>query len=320
MKNLLDGVIMPILAFVESVKNWYQVDEGVCDVTDISKKEANLRGTWDVIGKLMKKMGFLVTTASFVTWFVEPAYLPEVMASLYLATILIICYENRKKSETQRPTPTDQNSHSMTQSFFCMLSGINPYIKGVFMSIVSFNIATYWVFRLGHVFNTPLLNFPVRLLPYMLAISVVSLVVGIAKCWQSKADQFIKDCVSFHENVESLPKLNAICASSARAKAYIRGSSEWLLVMHNTFFLLLSCFSLGFFTLGRLSKYTIGTLTAASGLVSTKVSLTTNKFSSAYLMRKLASNSDYLMYDGENRCLTLQTLDVDNKHDAHKPC
>ena len=308
---------MPAFPFVELVKNWIYSDDA--DPCDISKKEANHRGFWDVVGKLTKKMGFLVTAASFVTWFVEPAYLPEVMATLYLATMLIICYENRKKSVMRRDSSTEQIPSSISHSFTCLLSDINPYVKGIFISIVFFNIATYWVFRLGHVFNTPLLNFPARLLPYMLAITVVSVACGVGKIWQCLSDNRIKNCSSEYEKIDKIDTFNVMCSANRRIKSLIRGSSEWLLVMHNSFFLLLSCFSLGFFTLGRLSQYTIGALTTASCVLATRVSLTTNKFSSAYLMRKIACNSDYLSYQSKKQRLTFsQTIDSDN-NDAIKP-
>lgn len=262
-------------------------------------KNDTVQGLWYVAGKFIKKMGFLVTTVSFVTWFVNPSYLPSVMAGLYLITMLVIYADYRKKSKMVVQPRGIQEPPSLVS---CIMGKIYPPIKALFVSLVLFNISMFWLLQYAHMTQDMLVSIPSlpqTALPYLAIISAVSILIMPLKLWQYYRDKHTKEhAFSDYVNAELL----VFQLSGRRSmRAFVRGFSEWIMVFHNGFFLMLSGLSLGFFTLGSFTPYAVSTLTLAAGVFATRVSIATGKFSRFYLDKKLASASDELVWDAKER-------------------
>ncbi len=280
----------------------------------------NARDFWYVLGKFIKKMGFLVTAASFVTWFVNPCYLPRVMACLYLTTmgLIYVDYSSKKKQMYD----TSEEPSGLSSNVSRLFEKIDPYVKSLFTGLILFNISLFWFLQLAHIdksYMANILQLPYAVLPYLAAITVASVAILMLKFWQATADGKIKNHAKNNLVTLDIDYLNKAIKSNRFVKAMIRGFSEWLLVFHNTFFLLLSCVSLGFFTLGSFSAYSITTLTAAAAGLATRVSIATQKFACGYLAKKVVTKSDYISLSQRDHTLIkdyeLMQLRSDPVHD-----
>ncbi len=266
------------------------------------RKAETVQGLWYVAGKFIKKMGFLVTTASFVTWFVNASYLPSIMAGLYAITMLVIYLDYRHKSKYNQFEINRQSSSSV---WGCIMGKLNPPIKALFVCLVLFNISIFWLLQYTHMTQDMLVNIPslpFATIPCLAIISAASLLIMPLKLWQYYRDRTTKDHALGDEYVNA-KLLYFQLDGRRRMRALVRGFSEWLMVFHNSFFLMLSGLSLGFFTLGSFTPYALSTLTLLAGFIATRVSMSTGKFSRFYLDKKLARQSDELVWDEKEKKL-----------------